>query len=470
MNPQIKTKYNDEVAVAYKSQKVEVDRSQRDTAAKKSVFVETYGCQMNVYDTELVRSILSKAGYRFVDHESEADVVMLNTCSVRDNANRKVFNRVHAIKHGRGADNPVLVGVLGCMATNFRRKLLENPGLKIDFIAGPDSYKHLPRLINDVSDTGEKSFNITLSEFETYSDIQPKRNGGVNAWVAIMRGCNNYCTFCVVPHTRGRERSREPQNIVQEVERLVADGFKQVTLLGQNVNSYAYEGTDFADLIQMVSDVPGVERIRFTSPHPKDFPRKLFSIISERENVCKQVHMPLQSGNDRVLEKMNRTYTSQEFLDLIDEARSLIPNVSISTDIIVGFCSETAEEFNDTMNVVRKVRFDSAYMFKYSERPNTLASTRFKDDVPEDEKSRRLSELIACQNEITFAAHQAQIGSHQRAMIERHGSKKAPDDFVARNDGNTIVLLPSGPHQVGDILDVRIVSASPHALRAEVLC
>ena len=391
----------------------------------RKVFVETYGCQMNVYDTELVKTILTNAGYEWATEETDADVVMLNTCSVRDNANRRVFGRIHEIKRRATAEKPVLVGILGCMATNFRRKLLDDRQLKIDFIAGPDSYKQLPHLISEVCDTGDKQFNITLSEFETYADIYPTRSTGSNAWVAVMRGCNNYCTFCVVPHTRGRERSRDPQGVIDEVKRLVSEGFSQVTLLGQNVNSYRYEDTDFADLMAMVSDVPGVKKIRFTSPHPKDFPLKLLNIMAERPNICKQLHMPLQAGNDRILDKMNRTYTKEEFLSLVDQVRSVIPDAYLSTDVIVGFCSETPEEFEDTMDVMRKVRFDTAFMFKYSERPNTLASVRFKDDVTDEEKTRRITQLVALQRDIAFEKRMDQVGQIQEVVVEKKGSRKA---------------------------------------------
>ena len=434
----------------------------------KKVFVETYGCQMNVYDTELVNTILKKAKFNLVEKEDQADIVMLNTCSVRDNANRKVFNRVHQIKNRR-KENPVLVGVLGCMATNFRRKLLENPQLKIDFIAGPDSYKNLPTLIENVLETGEKKFDVTLSEFETYSDVYPTREGGVNAWIAIMRGCNNYCTFCVVPHTRGRERSREPKSVVDEVKRLVSEGYKQVTLLGQNVNSYNHEKYDFADLIQMVSDVPGIERIRYTSPHPKDFPRKLLKIMAERDNVCKQLHMPLQAGNSRVLEKMNRTYTQEEFMDIVRETREIMPYANLTTDIIVGFPSETAEEFEDTVKVVKEVEFDSAFIFKYSERPNTLASKRYPDDVSEEEKTRRITHLVDLQQKISLKKNESHIGTVQIVLIEKKGTKKNPDYFQGRNDGNTIVILPPGDFNVGDLVTARINGATVNALQGQAV-
>ncbi len=430
----------------------------------KSVFIETYGCQMNEYDSELIRSILRTANYTIVASEDLADVVMLNTCSVRDNANRKIYNRVHEIKNRR-PDNPVLVGVLGCMATNFKTQLLDDKSLKIDFIAGPDSYKTLPQLIQEVSETGDKTFDVTLSEFETYSDIMPVREEGSNAWIAIMRGCNNFCTFCVVPYTRGRERSRSPESVVAEVQSLVASGITQVTLLGQNVNSYRHGDTDFADLMRLVSDVPGVKRIRFTSPHPKDFPQKLLRLMAERDNICNQIHLPLQAGNTRVLDKMNRTYSKSEFLDLVDEIRCLIPNVALSTDIIVGFPTETAEEFEDTLDVVRAVRFDMAFMFKYSERPNTLAARRLKDDVPEDEKTRRIMALIALQRGIGFEKNKALIGSEQCILIEDESTKKSDQHYQGRTDCNRIVIIPKGAYQQGDYIRVAITDATPNVLK-----
>lgn len=430
----------------------------------KSVFIETYGCQMNVYDTELIKSILADNKYTFSEEEQTADVVMLNTCSVRDNANRKIYNRVHEIRNTRNG-KPVLIGILGCMATNFRKKLLDDNSLKIDFIAGPDSYKQLPNLISEVSDTGEKSFHVTLSEFETYSDILPTRQEGVNAWIAIMRGCNNYCTFCVVPHTRGRERSREPENIVEEVKKLVDQGFSQVTLLGQNVNSYKTEKADFTDLMEKVSNVNGIKRIRFTSPHPKDFPRKLLQLMAERDNICKQIHMPLQAGNDRVLEKMNRTYTKQEFLELAEETRKVIPNVAMSTDIIVGFPSETQEEFIDTLDVMEKVRFDSAFIFKYSERPNTLASKRYPDDVSEADKTSRIVTLNEVQKQISLEKNNDHIGQTLEILIEEESTKKDPNKFYGRGDSNKIVIIPKGPYKKGDYVTVLIEDATPNVLR-----
>jgi len=429
----------------------------------KNVYIETYGCQMNVYDTELIRSILTQNNYTFVNDELQADIVMLNTCSVRENANNKIYGRIHEIKSRR--EKKAMVGILGCMATNFKQALLEDSNLKIDFIAGPDSYRHLPQLIEEVGQTGNKSFDVTLSEFETYSDIDPSREDGVNAWIAVMRGCNNFCTFCVVPYTRGRERSRDPLNVVEEVKRIVAKGISQITLLGQNVNSYKHEGYDFTDLMRMVSDVEGVKRIRFTSPHPKDFPKKLLTLMAERDNICKQIHLPLQAGNTRVLDKMNRTYSKEEFLALVNDIRSIMPNVALSTDIIVGFPTESYEEFLDTLDVVKKVKFDVAFTFKYSERPNTLATKKFPDDVSEEEKTKRIMELIAAQKVISLEKLSAHIGSVQTVLIEKMGTKRSEEDYQGRNDANTIVILPKGPYQIGDYVQAKITEATTNILK-----
>ncbi len=431
----------------------------------KSVFVETYGCQMNVYDTELVKTILKTAKYRLVESEKEADIVMLNTCSVRENANRKIYERIHELKSPKKGRPQVMVGVLGCMATNFRKALLEDPTLKLDFIAGPDSYKQLPSLLSAVQETGEKSFDVTLSEFETYSDIDPTRKQGVNAWIAVMRGCNNFCTFCVVPYTRGRERSRAPESVVDEVKRLVDSGFSQVTLLGQNVNSYRHEKTDFADLMALVAGVKGVKRIRFTSPHPKDFPKKLLEVMAGHANICKSVHLPLQAGNDRILDKMNRTYTQKEFFQVVEDVRSWMPEASLTTDIIVGFPTETDEEFEDTYHVMKTVQFDAAFMFKYSERPGTLASKRFSDDVPVAIKTERIVRLVDLQKKGCLDRNTRHVGGVRDVMIEEVTSKKDPTMMVGRTDTNVLVLLPKGPYKVGDIVAVRIASATPHILR-----
>ncbi|MCA9392835.1 MAG: tRNA (N6-isopentenyl adenosine(37)-C2)-methylthiotransferase MiaB [Candidatus Omnitrophica bacterium] len=418
---------------------------------------------MNEYDTELVRAILTKADYAFTQDEAQADIIMLNTCAIREHAHRKVYGRVHKILHDR-AGAPVKIGILGCMATNLRTELFEDRGLKIDFIAGPDSYKRLPQLISESYGEG-KPFDLTLSEFETYSDVYPKREGGVNAWIAVMRGCNNFCTFCVVPYTRGRERSRSVANIVEEAERLAADGFKQITLLGQNVNSYRHEEHDFADLMAAVAKVKGIERIRFTSPHPKDFPDKFLEVMAANENICKQIHLPLQAGSDRILELMNRTYTQNEFLKLVDNIRAKVPGIALSTDVIVGFCTETDEEFEQTLKVMREVEFDSAFMFKYSQRKGTIASRKMEDDVPEAIKTERIVTLNELQREIMEKLNARHVGQTMSIMIEKKGTRKSDDNFLGRADNNKLVTISKGDYQVGDIVPAVITGASPHQLR-----
>ncbi len=434
----------------------------------KKVYLETYGCQMNEYDSELVKAILKKPDFEFTNSADKADVVLLNTCSIRENANRKVYNRISQIQQKRNG-NGVRIGILGCMATNFRKQLLDNPQLPIDFIAGPDSYKRLPDLIDQVEETGEKGFDITLSEFETYSDVYPTRESGINAWIAVMRGCNNFCTFCVVPYTRGRERSRSPINVVEEVERLSAEGFRQITLLGQNVNSYNFEGKDFAYLLQKVSAVDGIERIRFSSPHPKDFPRNLLEVIVENPKVCKQIHLPLQAGNDRILKMMNRTYTSTEYLKLVDKIRGLCPEMVLTTDIIVGFPTETDQDFEDTYKVMEQVEYDSSFIFKYSERPQTIASRKLPDDISDQKKKERIVRLNELQKEISYKKNRSHIGQIHEVLIEQESTKKSANQYQGRNDGNKIVIIPKGTYRKGQFVNVKITEATPHVLKGTVV-
>lgn len=435
---------------------------------KKTVFVETYGCQMNEADTEIVKTILTKADYAFVPQEAEADIIMLNTCAIRENAHRKVYGRIYDIQNRRKG-KPVMIGLLGCMVTNLRKELLEDKGLKIDFIAGPDSYKRLPELIREASITGEKQFDVTLSEFETYSDIYPTRTKGVNAWLAVSRGCNNFCTFCVVPYTRGRERSRSVDNVVDEVKHLAAEGFKQVTLLGQNVNSYHHSDSDFADLLEAVSAVNGIERIRFTSPHPKDFPEKLLKVIAENPKACKHVHLPLQAGNNRVLDAMNRTYTREEFMALVQKVRDIIPGVGLTTDVIVGFPTETRKEFEETLEVMQQAEFDSAFMFKYSERQGTIASNKHPDDVTEEEKTERITRLVELQRNISLKGNLTDIGSTVEVLIEEKGSKTSPHDCQGRTFGSKLVIFSGETLKPGDTVKVKITGASPYALKGTAL-
>lgn len=450
---------------------------------QNKIFIETYGCQMNEADTEIIRAVLAKDNFEFVKDELQADVVMLNTCAIRENAHRKVYGRVHEIRHKREG-RPVTIGILGCMATNLRQELLENENLAIDFIAGPDSYKRLGDLIRQSGLSGEKPFDVTLSEFETYSDIYPQHKTGVNAWVSVMRGCDNFCTFCVVPYTRGRERSRSVENIVEEVTRLVAEGFQQVTLLGQNVNSYRdysllkeiaslpaearndAKPRDFADLLNAVSKIDGIKRIRFTSPHPKDFPDKLIDVVANNPKVCKHIHLPLQAGNDRILELMNRTYTQKDFIDLAAKIRRRCPDIFLSTDVIVGFPTETDAEFEDTVKVIQDVEFDAAFIFKYSERKNTIASKKYPDDVSDEDKKKRIIRLQDIQKDITYKKNAAHIGKTLNVLVEQ-GTNKLQNDFVGRTDGGHLVLLGKGNFKPGQFLDVLIIAASPHALKAK---
>ncbi|MBN1870487.1 MAG: tRNA (N6-isopentenyl adenosine(37)-C2)-methylthiotransferase MiaB [Candidatus Omnitrophica bacterium] len=442
----------------------------------KKVFIKTLGCQMNEYDTELVRAILTKADFGFVEDEDKADIVLLNTCSVRENAHRKVYGHIHSLKHRRNG-NPVMIGILGCMATGLREDLLNNRHLGIDFIAGPDSYKRLPELIEkccskEVEATGrspvQKPFDVTLSEFETYSDVYPSREQGINAWIAIMRGCDNFCTFCVVPYTRGRERSRSPENVLKETRRLVKDRFKQVTLLGQNVNSYKHEGSDFADLIEVVANIEGIKRVRFMSPHPKDFPGKLLDVMADNPKICKHIHLPLQAGNDRILNLMNRTYTQAEFLKLVDKFRAKCPQISLTTDIIVGFPSETDTEFEDTVRVMEKVGFDAAFIFKYSQRKGTIAARKYPDDVPGEKKTERIVRLNQLQKEISRRKNRALIGSVQEVLIESASTTGSPGSYYGRSDGNKTVIVAPGDYAVGDLIQATVTDASPNDLKAEI--
>ena len=432
--------------------------------AVMKIYIRTFGCQMNEADTEIVKAVLKSHNFEFVEEVEAADVVLLNTCSVRENANRKVFGYIHEIKR---INKTALMGVLGCMASDLKNNLIQDPKLKIDFIAGPDSYKKLPQIIEQVMEKDEKYGHFDLSEFETYEDIYPLRKQGVNAWVAIMRGCNNFCSYCIVPYTRGRERSRSLQSIVREIEQLVADGYKQITLLGQNVNSYKYEDYNFVDLLKAVSKIKGLKRIRFVSPHPKDFSLDLIKLMAKRENICNAIHLPLQAGSTQVLKRMNRTYTKQEYLELVNKIKKIIPEIVINTDIIVGFCGETEEDFEDTLEVVKKVEFDSAYIFKYSVRSGTLAAKKYVDDVSEEVKTRRIVKLNAIQKRISLKKHKEQIGSIEEVLIERKGTKKSKTDWQGRDEGNRLVIFSDGNYNIGELVKVKIEEATANVVKGE---
>lgn len=426
------------------------------------VNLQTFGCQMNEYDSELVGSLLQGRGYGFTPDDALADVILFNTCAIRETAHTRIHARLGDLQHEKKKRPDLVVGILGCMAQNLKEEILLKFPV-VDLICGPDSYRQLPDLIERARGMRERGAGIDLSEYETYDDIAPSRVEGVNAWIAIMRGCDNFCTFCVVPYTRGRERSRDPHGVIEETRRLAAQGYKQVTLLGQNVNSYTHDDADFADLMLEVADVPGIERVRFTSPHPKDFPEKLLHAIAEHPHLCKQIHLPLQAGSDRILKKMNRGYTPDEYLRLVDRIREIIPGVAISTDIICGFCGETDEEFQETGRIVRSVEFESAFIFKYSERVGTIAAKLWADDVPDEVKSQRVTHLVEIQRDISLRNHQSRIGQTVRVLIEGE-SKKRASEWRARTDGNTIVVFADPTRQVGDFCNVRITEATPNTL------
>jgi tRNA-2-methylthio-N6-dimethylallyladenosine synthase len=438
-----------------------------------NVYIETYGCQMNVYDSELVKSILVQRDFRLVDRFEGADVVLINTCAIREKAHQKIYGRLQQLKRERALRRDQLtIGILGCMAQNLKQDLVDGHD-EVDFVAGPDSYRHLPELIdaargNVASTAALAGAALKLSTTETYTGVDPIRSGGINAWIAVMRGCDNMCTFCVVPYTRGRERSRDPEGVVDEVRALVRDGYKQVTLLGQNVNSYRFGEVRFADLMRRVADVEGVERVRFISPHPKDFPVELIRAIAEHPKLCKHIHLPLQAGNDRVLELMRRTYTNSEFRALVDEMRATIPGLSLTTDVIVGFPTETAAEFDETLRLIEDVRFDAAFTFKYSERKGTYAQRKLPDDVSNEEKTRRIVALVELQKRITDETNRAQVGTEHEVLIEERDSKLA-DHVVGKTDNFKHTILPGDGIEIGDTVRVVIERAHGATLHGRAL-
>jgi tRNA-2-methylthio-N6-dimethylallyladenosine synthase len=432
------------------------------------VHIETFGCQMNESDSELVRGMLKREGFAFTEDRERADVVLVNTCAIRENAHKKIYAHLSDLK-GLKQARPLVVGVLGCMAQNLKAELAAKEPL-VDVLAGPDAYRQLPMLISTALQAQEqgflqKGFALDLSEYETYEGILPDRESGVNAWITVMRGCDNFCTFCVVPYTRGRERSRDPEAILMEARDAAGRGFKQITLLGQNVNSYRSGNWDFAALISAVADTPGIERVRFTSPHPKDFPQSLTEAIAAHPKICKHIHLPLQSGSDRILDLMGRTYTAKEYLSLVDRIRSTIPNVALTTDIICGFCSESEEDFMNTYRMVERVGFDSAYIFKYSERKNTIAARKYPDDVADQVKGRRVSQLVDLQRHITLERHRELIGHHMPVLIERDATKSSTQG-MGKTDGNHTVVWEKGsaPFLPGTFVTKRIIDASAATL------
>ncbi|MGI8893848.1 MAG: tRNA (N6-isopentenyl adenosine(37)-C2)-methylthiotransferase MiaB [Bacteroidia bacterium] len=437
---------------------------------KKKLFLESYGCQMNFADSEIVASIMEADGFSTTSEILEADVIFLNTCAIRDNAEQKIWQRLRQFKKNKQQKPELIVGVLGCMAERLKSKLLEEEKL-VDLVVGPDAYRDLPGLICTV-ESGQKAVNVLLSREETYAGISPVRlsSNGITAFISIMRGCDNMCSFCVVPFTRGRERSRDHKSIVTEAEELVANGYKEVTLLGQNVDSYNYgdevtgEKVNFAQLLARVASVDPGLRVRFSTSHPKDITDEVLYTILRYENICNYIHLPVQSGSSRVLEIMNRKYSREWYMDKIRAIKSIIPDCGISTDIITGFCTETEEDHKETLSLIKWVGYEYAYMFKYSERPGTLAARKFIDDVPEEMKGRRLQEIIDLQHKMSLLSNQKDIGKMHKVLVENY-SKRSNDHLSGRNDQNKVVIFPKENYKPGDYVHVLATECSSATLK-----
>ncbi|MEG2365541.1 MAG: tRNA (N6-isopentenyl adenosine(37)-C2)-methylthiotransferase MiaB [Alistipes sp.] len=436
--------------------------------AGKKLFIETYGCQMNVGDTEIVVSIMQREGYVYTELIDEADVILINTCSIRENAEQRIWGRLADTKRQRRAKPSVVVGVIGCMAERLRERLLEGKQ-GADIVAGPDAYRDLPRLVREAA-AGEKGVNTLLSSEETYAEIAPVRldKNGVSAYIAIMRGCNNYCSYCVVPYTRGIERSRDPQTIVDEAKSLFENGYREVTLLGQNVNSYQSERVDFPELMCRVAAISPLLRVRFSTSHPKDMSDRLLDVMAATPNICRSVHLPAQSGSSAMLLRMNRKYDRAWYLGRIAAIRQRMPDCGITTDLIAGFAGETREEHEQTLSLMREVGYQAAYMFKYSERPGTFAQRHMPDDIPEEVKTARLAEIIALQGKLSQASNRRDVGGEFEVLIEGQ-SKKHAEQFSGRTSQNKVVVFDCGTHHVGDYVRVRIVDCTPGTLMGEVI-
>ncbi|MBO6253601.1 MAG: tRNA (N6-isopentenyl adenosine(37)-C2)-methylthiotransferase MiaB [Bacteroidaceae bacterium] len=438
------------------------------TSGMKKLFIETYGCQMNVADSEVIASVMKMAGYDITEQLDEADAVFLNTCSVRDNAEQKIYNRLEAL-HAMRKRHPLIIGVMGCMAEHVKDDLIDNH--HTDLVVGPDAYLSLPDLIASV-EAGHKAINVELSTTETYRDIIPFRICGnhISGFVSIMRGCNNFCTYCIVPYTRGRERSRDVESILKEVADLQAKGYKEVTLLGQNVNSYRFEGTDglvtFPMLLRLVGESFPKMRIRFTTSHPKDMSDETLQVIADVPNVCKHIHLPVQSGSDRILKLMNRHYDRQWYMDRVAAIRRIIPDCGLSTDIFCGFHSETEEDHQLSLSLMEECAYDSAFMFKYSEREGTYASKHLEDNIPEEVKIRRLNEIIALQNRLSSEANARAVGKEYEVLVEGV-SKRSRDQLFGRTEQNRVVVFNRGNHHVGELVKVRITSSTSATLLGE---
>ncbi len=445
------------------------DKNRTDTP---KVRIETYGCQMNVADSEVIAAQMMTAGYELAKSDAEASAVLLNTCSIRDNAEQKIFSRLsywNSMRRKSGRN--IIIGVVGCMAERMKHRLVEEYG--VDLVAGPDAYAELPALVA-AAELGEPAVNVELSTTETYRDIMPRREaGGVSGFISIMRGCNNFCTYCIVPYTRGRERSREPQSILRELRDLRDRGFREATLLGQNVNSYRFtsgDGTviDFPALLETVAEAAPDMRIRFTTSHPKDMSDETLRVIARHPNLARHIHLPVQSGSNSVLKAMNRKYTREWYLDRVAAIRRILPDAGLTTDMFTGFHGETEEDFAETLSLMREAGFDAAFMFKYSERPGTFASRNLPDNVPEEVKIERLNRMIALQNELSLESNLRDVGKEFEVLTEGR-SKRSEEQLVGRTSQNKAVVFPRGDHKKGDLVRVRIVSATSATLHGELV-
>jgi tRNA-2-methylthio-N6-dimethylallyladenosine synthase len=433
----------------------------------KKVYIETYGCQMNVADSEVVASVLSESGYQLTDELTEAELILINTCSIRENAEQKIWNRLDAIGAYKRKRPGTIVGVIGCMAERLKEKLIES-GKLVDLVVGPDAYRELPSLVND-AETGQKAVNVLLSREETYSDISPVRmdRNGIASFISIMRGCNNMCSYCVVPYVRGAERSRDPHSIIHEAEGLFESGYREVTLIGQNVNSYLWEGAGkrvkFHELLKKVAAINPELRVRFSTSHPKDISNDLLITIAQHENICNHIHLPAQSGSSRILRLMNRDYTREWYMERIEAIRNIITDCAVSTDMMAGFCTETEEDHQQSLSLMEWVGYDFAYMFKYSERPGTRAARSLKDDVPEEVKTRRLNEIISLQNKLSSRSKKEDTGKIHKVLIE--GFSRKSDEFLfGRNSQNKVVVFPGGENKKGEYVNVLVEKSTSATL------
>ena len=436
------------------------------TGSGRKLYIETYGCQMNVGDSEIVVSIMQQEGYRYTESLEEADIVLINTCSIRDNAEQRIWGRLSEMRHIRKKKPSLIVGIIGCMAERLKEELTKG-GTGVDIVAGPDAYRDLPRLVREV-DNGSAGVNVELSKEETYAEIAPVRldKNGVSAFIAIMRGCNNYCSYCVVPYTRGIERSRDAKTIVAEARTLFENGYREVTLLGQNVNSYRTGEVDFPELLKQVAEISPLLRVRFATSHPKDISDKLLETMASMPNICKAIHLPAQSGSTEMLKRMNRKYTREWYLERVAAIRRYMPDCAITTDLIAGFAHETEEEHAETISLMKEVGYDFAYMFKYSERPGTFAQRNLGDDVPEDVKTRRLTEIIDLQNRLSEESNKRDIGKEFEILVECT-SKRSEEQLSGRTSQNKMVVFDRGDHKIGDYVRVRITGCSSATLFGE---